>query len=329
MLRPDLPVPRRCHGAFTLIELLVVIAIIAVLLGLLLPAVQKVREAANRASCTNNLKQLALALHNHHVARGRFPVGLHPAVKTADGRWANGTTWWVETFPYFEQGTLSSRWDYSDYPNNLAGGTSATTAQVFPLLLCPSDPLPNPVFSYTAMVPGDAWRNGFYGLSSYGGNGGRRSAGYSLVVPGTSPTRDGILFVNSHVHIADVTDGTSTTFLLGERYHRDPEFDRITLGSEDGPIVELGIWAMVVGLPRHLTLSPPVPINYQVPPLTPVGDHLTIFNRLCAYGSGHPGGANFAFADGAVRFLSDSTPLETLLALSTRAGDEVVSADDY
>jgi prepilin-type processing-associated H-X9-DG protein len=328
MCNLDLPVPRRRRGAITLIELLVVIAIIAVLIALLLPAVQKVREAANRASCQNNLKQLALAMHNYHDARGSFPVGLH-VVETSGGRYANGTNWWVEAFPYFEQGNLHSRWDYNDYRNNLAGETNATTAQVLKVLLCPSDPLPNPVFYYTAMDPRNAWRNGYYGLSSYGGNGGRRSAGNSQVVPQTNASRDGIIFRDSHVRIADVIDGTSTTFLLGERYHRDLEFDRITLGTEDGPIVTVGIWAIVDNLPRHITLSAPVPINYQVPPSTPMGDNLTIFNRVCAYGSGHPGGANFAFADGSVRFLSDGIPVETLQALSTRAGGEVVSADDW
>jgi prepilin-type N-terminal cleavage/methylation domain-containing protein/prepilin-type processing-associated H-X9-DG protein len=315
---------RQLRRGFTLIELLVVIAIIAVLIGLLLPAVQKVREAANRMSCTNNLKQLALAAHHYHDTRGVFPNGLH-AVETSGGRYANGTNWWVEVFPFFEQGNLYRRWDYNDYRNNLAGGTSATTAQVPKVLLCPSDPLSESVFQYTASAPQNAWRNGFYGISSYGGNGGRRSAGNSSVVPDTNPTRDGIIFKDSQVRITDVTDGTSATFLLGERYHLDPEFDRITRGTDDGPIIGLGSWATVADLPRHLTLSPPVPINYRVSPSAPVGDHLTIFNRVCAYGSGHPGGANFALADGSVRFLSDKTDLATLQALSTAAGGEVVN----
>ena len=83
------------------------------------------------------------------------------------------------------------------------------------------------------------------------------------------------------------------------------------------------------GPASQVSLSTPVPINYQVPPSTAVGDPLTIVNRVCAYGSGHPGGANFAFADGSVRFLSDQTDLTTLQALSTRAGGEPVSGSDY
>src|SRR5262249_29404995 len=133
MNRLDLPVRRRRHGAFTLIELLVVIAIIAVLIGLLLPAVQKVREAANRAKCTNNLKQLALAVYHHHDAQGKFPNGLH-IVETSGGGYANGTCWEVELLPYFEQENPKKRWDYNDFRNNVAGGRTATTAQVLQML---------------------------------------------------------------------------------------------------------------------------------------------------------------------------------------------------
>jgi prepilin-type processing-associated H-X9-DG protein/prepilin-type N-terminal cleavage/methylation domain-containing protein len=324
----EVPVVQRRSSAFTLIELLVVIAIIAVLIGLLLPAVQKVREAANRMSCENNLKQLALAAHHHHDVKGNFPTGVHPVEYLADGRKANGTTWEVELLLYFEQENLQKKWDYTDARNNVAGGRNAITAQVIKILLCPSDPRPGPV-NYLPRAPEYPqydWAEGFYGVTSYGGNGGKRS------FPLAQVTRDGMFFQNSKVRVADVTDGTSNTFLFGERSHRDPEYDRFTQASLPslGPLWNWGEWAAAFSiyggsLPQHL-FSTPVPINYQLPR---TGGLAEFNDRLCAYGSGHSGGANFAFADGSVRFLSDQTKLITLQALSTRNGNETVSASDY
>jgi prepilin-type N-terminal cleavage/methylation domain-containing protein/prepilin-type processing-associated H-X9-DG protein len=316
----------RKRQGFTLIELLVVIAIIAVLIGLLLPAVQKVREAANRITCANNLKQIALAAHHDHDATGKFPTGLRLPVYVGD-RPTLGTNLWVELLPYFEQDNLYKKWDYYDNRNNVAGGRNATQAQVIKILLCPSDPLPKLVGDPT-IGASPPWSWGFYGMSSYGGNAGKRS-----FHPGAPPafprmTRDGVFFIDSRVRLADITDGTSNTFLFGERFHLDPEFDRRQPVVWPGlyQIADLGRWGFVALGPGNVTLSTPVPINYRVPP---GGDGSTLEDRVCTFGSGHPGGANFAFADGSVRFLSDSTPRPMLQALSTRAGGEVVSAGDF
>jgi prepilin-type N-terminal cleavage/methylation domain-containing protein/prepilin-type processing-associated H-X9-DG protein len=315
--------PRR---GFTLIELLVVIAIIAILIGLLLPAVQRVREAAGRARCLNNLKQVALAAHHYHDATGWLPTGARLPVDVS-GTPSGGTNLWVKLLPYFEQDNLYKRWDSSDCRNNVAGGKNATQAQVIKILLCPSDRLPERVWELTAETAASPpWSRGFYGLSSYGGSAGRRAvhSGGPPVFPRIS--RDGLFYLDSRIRLTDVTDGASHTFLFGERLHHDPEFDRLRplVWPDATPVAGWGRWGYVAnaGVMFQVTLHTAAPINYRVPP---GGDFSTLENRGCAFGSAHPGGANFAFGDGSARFLSDMTPLPTLQALSTRAGGEVVS----
>ena len=314
-----------CRRAFTLIELLVIIAIIAVLISLLLPAVQRVREAGNRINCLNNLKQVALAAHNFHDSRGRFPPGLVPVSQNGTPL-AGRTTLFVELLPFLEQDNLYKRWDFTDYRNNLAGGETATAAQVLRVFHCPSDSLEYPPLVYQAnFVDQWSWGNGTYSVGCYGGNAGTLSFHW-LDVP---PSRDGVFFDHSRVRIADITDGASNTFLFGERSHRDPNFDSLTLQFDPSTysLSSWGAWgsaAWDLTSMGDVTLSAAVPINWQVPPMSDPGDWDWEWQRLCAFGSGHPGGANFAFADGSVRFLSDSTPLAQLQALSTRAGAEVV-----
>jgi prepilin-type N-terminal cleavage/methylation domain-containing protein/prepilin-type processing-associated H-X9-DG protein len=314
---------------FTLLELLVVIAIIAVLIGLIVPAVQKVREAANRMVCANHLKQIALATHTFHDAHQKFPIGGRPPVPGAAIP-TGATNLWVELLPHIEQGNLHDKWDYNDNRNNVIGDRDATTAHVIKLLICPSDPLPADVVENSAAIS-PSWSWGFYGMSSYGGSAGTRS-----FPPGSPPnfpglSRDGIFWIGSSVLIGDITDGTSNTFLFGERYHRDPEFDlrQPVVLSGVAPITQLGKWGFVAGTPGimvNVTLHSAAPINYRVPT---GGNAPALLDRAAAFGSGHSGGANFAYADGSVHFLSERTPPLMLQALSTRSGGELTSEGGY
>src|SRR5262249_40673579 len=263
-----------------------------------LPAVQKVRAAANRMVCANHLKQIALAAHNYHDDHGQFPVGARLPVYVGD-RPTGGTNLWVELLPYIERDNLYSRWNFDDNRNTVAGDRNATTAHVIKLLICPSDALPETVVEVeqTRSPVTPSWSWGFYGLSSYGGNAGTLSRVFNI-------SRDGIFWIDSSIGFKDIHDGTSSTFLFGERYHRDPECvvrQPVVLPATP-TLAEHGKWGVVAspGVTPNVTLSTPVPINYRVPP---GGDASTVVNRICAYGSGHPGGANFAFADGHVRFL--------------------------
>jgi prepilin-type N-terminal cleavage/methylation domain-containing protein/prepilin-type processing-associated H-X9-DG protein len=331
----------RTRNGFTLIELLVVIAIIAILIGLLLPAVQKIREAAARLQCSNNLKQLGLAAHNYHSAYEKFPPGVYQLPFAAAPKF-RGVTLFVYLLPYLEQDNLARGWDMIDPLNNTVGADQSKTATVLKTLLCPSDAIPqNPVNSGS----GGRW----YGITSYGGNGGARSYDPQFA------TNNGIFFVigpgsqtapaGSPVRIGDVTDGLSNTILFGERSHVDVNNDTFATnlvppsGQFANPMGDIGWWASSGGrlASGDVTLSAYAPINYKVP--APYAQRASMvpsvsdFNsytyyydrRVCAFGSLHAGGANFALGDGSVRFIADSLPLVTLQALCVRNDGSVVS----
>ncbi|MBA4064891.1 MAG: prepilin-type cleavage/methylation domain-containing protein [Isosphaera sp.] len=317
--------------AFTLIELLVVVAIIAVLIGLLLPAVQAVRESAARAKCANQLKQLALAAHHHDESMGRLPPGVFQTPFMMAPR-TRGVPLFVHLGPYLEQEPLTGTWDHADPLNNTTGGQASRTAAVLKGLLCPSDRIgANPV---------DAGGNRWYGVGSYGGNGGSRS------YDPRDAANDGMFFVcgpaaepvpNARpVRLVDATDGASNTALFGERTHVDRNHEGSVglvppptgTGPPGGfqmlnPLGLVGLWANSTGRQAagDVMLSAYAPLNYRLPanPPTTYPAFLPLHEtRMNAFGSQHPGGANFALADGSVRFVRDTIPQPTLRTLCVR-----------
>jgi prepilin-type N-terminal cleavage/methylation domain-containing protein len=319
----------RARKGFTLIELLVVIAIIAVLIGLLLPAVQKVREAASRVSCRNNLKQIGLALHIYHDNQGSFPPGYifksaatgqaslpHPLLPFIMIRsfppppprkpQPNGPGWgWASLLlPFIEQGALAKQINYTlpvESPTMLAQRT-----RLLSLYTCPSDRSTG-VFMVKTDMNAD--------LATAASNSYAACFGFGGLINTQPDVSNGVFYRNSHVSFRDITDGTSTTLAIGER----------------AALLAQTPWAGVMSGGSAQT-TPGAPVYTSVVELAPpmalarVG-HKALndpYSEPYDFFSPHGTVVQFVFADGSVQALSMSTDVSVLQALATCAGDEVV-----
>ena len=313
----------RNRAAFTLIELLVVIAIIAILIGLLLPAVQKVREAAARMKCSNNLKQIGLALHTYHDANDRYPQYFPPVVSAT---FPNGiaTTdpkrytqnWSYLLLPYIEQDNIyklpfTTKTDY----------TTLVRPMVIQTYLCPSSSMPSTVTSVIRdrfdQLPGD-----------------HRAATVRLRAPPNGVSQDtGVIPVVSadgntpmKINFGSVTDGLSNTVAFGERPPTpDLQWGWALAGS---PNLDTLIWARYIAppdsIPNGLSTDEagapcPFPVYFQAPRSPP--SRCDVYHMW----SFHTGGGNFALADGSVRFFTYAAGINVIVPMSTRAMGEVIS----
>ncbi|PQO40244.1 DUF1559 domain-containing protein [Blastopirellula marina] len=286
--------PNRRSG-FTLVELLVVIAIIGVLIALLLPAVQQAREAARRMSCSNQLKQLGLALHNYHDTTSSFPYGSRGS--------SNMVGWHVAILPFIEQGNLYDQMDMTvNYDTGVNAPFRSTKMDPF---LCPSGS------SEKADDNSAYFTTHYYGVMGPTGTNPQTGVAYKENTSGSHGgfSKEGMWYHNEVRKMRDMIDGTSNTFALGE----------ISWTARNGKATRYRPWSR--GGRANDFMAPckniAQPIN---------ADYTALFNDM-SYGSNHPGGCMFTMGDASVQFVPETIDYDILLATASCSGGEAKTLD--
>lgn len=283
---------KRTRPGFTLVELLVVIAIIGVLVALLLPAVQAAREAARRTQCSNNLKQISIAVHNYHDTCGSLPPGQPNTI--------SGSSAFAAILPFMEQGNLYDQYDFTKPHTDPAN--EAVVAQRIKAFICPS-------CVFARQVP-DLECESNRAPGTYAFNAGSGSTGFGSITNGAINNAE-----SGMTSLASITDGTSNTFLSGESHWAFKDYT-FTSGPCSGRIRGgFTVWSNPYNLSTLFTTLGG--FNHQ--------ETAGISGRLANFRSNHPGGVNMAMCDGSVSMWATSTSQTVLDAMATRNGGEVVN----